>query len=706
MKTFLSTLGKALWNIKLHNEHHYDASKPHIIMPNHVSLLDPFVMTTVLPDHVYFVSNTQIAKRFKHLFKGRNVVTVDFASPFSVRKMIKLVKEGKTLVLFPEGRVTTTGNLMKIYNGLSFISLKTGVPILPVQINGAEMSKLSYLKGKRKQTLFPDVTVTYGKPFTLKEYPGLLKKDAKAKAADELLHVMQNLQYETNRVKNSRTAHVNLFNEYLRAASYYDMKQPITKDINGAITYGSLTKRTHVLSELLRENLRENSDTPIGLFLPNSIACVATLLALFKLERTPAMLNYSMGIGTLKDCLVTVGVKTILTSRAFVEKGGFRPAMDELNKEYTVLYLEDIAANVSFSHKKNALLFSHKPIRTTKESELILFTSGSESMPKGVCLTHSNLMNNIHQSSSVIDFTSKDKILNALPIFHSFGLTMGTLLPLLKGVPSYQYPSPLHYKTIPELCYLENATILFGTSTFLEKYGSFAHQYDYYSLRYVFAGAEKLKESVRLLWLEKFGLRIFEGYGITETSPVASINTPLCHKKGTVGRLLPGMEWKLEPVEGIEKGGNLLLKGDNILKGYYLHGKGFVPHTGWYSTGDLVEIDDDGYLTIKSRLKRFAKIAGEMISLGSVEEQATAFCGFPIYAVNVNDERRGEKIVLFGKPASFDLKGFREYLTSNGLTPLMAPKSYTTISDVPLLGSGKTDYVSLTKLASEKGGGS
>ena len=296
MKKFLSTLGKTLWNIELYNEKNYDASKPHIIMPNHVSLLDPFIMTTVLPDHVYFVSNTEIAKRFRHLMKGRNIVTVDFASPFSVRKMIKLVNEGKTLVIFPEGRITTTGNLMKIYNGLSFISMKTGVPILPVQISGAERSKLSYLKGKQKLTLFPKVTVTYGEPFHLKEYPGLLKKEAKIKSADELLQTMQSLQYETNRVKSSRSFKPNLFNEYLRAVSYYDLNLPIVKDINGSITYNQLTKRIHVLSELFSSSLTENSDKPIGIFLPNSIACVATLFALFKLEKTPAVLNYSMGL--------------------------------------------------------------------------------------------------------------------------------------------------------------------------------------------------------------------------------------------------------------------------------------------------------------------------------------------------------------------------------------------------------------------------
>ena len=235
-----------------------------------------------------------------------------------------------------------------------------------------------------------------------------------------------------------------------------------------------------------------------------------------------------------------------------------------------IVYLEDVRATVTIADKMRGLLNAKKPLVARKPDDwaAILFTSGSEGMPKGVVLSHRNMLANAAQAAARIDFGREDKVFNVLPVFHSFGLTVGVILPLVSGVPIYLYPSPLHYRTVPELIYGVNATIMFGTDTFLNGYARAAHPYDFRSLRYILAGAEPVKESTRRTYMEKFGLRILEGYGVTETAPVLALNTPMFNKFGTVGRMLPGMEARLEKVQGVDEGGRLYVRGPNVMLGY------------------------------------------------------------------------------------------------------------------------------------------
>ena len=237
-------------------------------------------------------------------------------------------------------------------------------------------------------------------------------------------------------------------------------------------------------------------------------------------------------------------------------------------------------------------------------------------------LSHWNLLANCAQSLARVACNGGDKVFNALPVFHSFGLTAGLLMPLVGGVPVYLYPTPLHYRIIPELVYASNATILFGTDTFLAGYPRVAHPYDFARVRLVLAGAGAVKERTRQLYMDRFGVRILEGYGVTETAPVLAINTPLANKAGTVGRLSPLMKARLEPVPGIEQGGRLYVRGPNVMLGYLrVENPGLLepPADGWHDTGDIVEIDAQGFITIKGRAKRFSKIAREMVSLSAVE---------------------------------------------------------------------------------------
>jgi acyl-[acyl-carrier-protein]-phospholipid O-acyltransferase/long-chain-fatty-acid--[acyl-carrier-protein] ligase len=339
----------------------------------------------------------------------------------------------------------------------------------------------------------------------------------------------------------------------------------------------------------------------------------------------------------------------------------------------------------------------------SSDPAVVLFTSGSEGTPKGVVLTHENLQANRLQLQSILDFGLKDRMFNAMPIFHSFGLTAGTLLPLLSGMPVFLYPSPLHYRIVPELIYDRNATIVFGTDTFFNGYAKMAHPYDFYSVRLAVVGAEKLKEETIRKYYDQFGLRVMEGYGATETAPVMAVNTPMYFRRGSVGRLLPGIEYKLEPVPGVEEGGKLVVKGANVMAGYLRAsnpGVLEVPPDGWYDTGDIVRIDEDGFVFILGRAKRFAKIAGEMISLTAVETEINALWPGKMHAlVTIPDERRGEQLVLFTTEPAAQRGAIQSYFKEKGLSELAVPKTIRVVEEIPLMGTGKVDYVKLKEMA-------
>ena len=373
-----------------------------------------------------------------------------------------------------------------------------------------------------------------------------------------------------------------------------------------------------------------------------------------------------------------------------------------------IVYLDDLRETVSLADRLRALNRYRRAIvpRRPDDPAAILFTSGSEGTPKGVVLSHRNMLTNAAQAAARIDFGRTDTVFNALPVFHAFGLTVGLVLPVVSGVPVFLYPSPLHYRIVPELVYGANATIMFGTDTFLSGYARAAHPYDFRSVRYVLAGAEPVKEATRRIWAEKFGLRILEGYGVTETAPALALNTPMFNRFGTVGRLLPGIEARLEPVPGVEEGGRLYVRGPNVMLGYLKADNPGVlvpPEDGWHDTGDIVSIDRDGYLTIKGRAKRFAKIGGEMISLASVETLASELWPDALSAVVTQpDPRRGERLVLVTEQKGATRPAFQTHARAKGTSDLMVPADMIIVDKLPLLGSGKPDLTAVARLVAAR----
>jgi acyl-[acyl-carrier-protein]-phospholipid O-acyltransferase/long-chain-fatty-acid--[acyl-carrier-protein] ligase len=679
-----------------------------IIAPNHVSLLDAAIMHSLMPSHAAFAIDTGMAQKwwvkpFLHLV---NAHAIDPTKPLATRQLIQAVKGGETLVIFPEGRLTVTGGLMKVYDGTAMIADKADAIVIPVRIDGPERSHFGYLnRYQAKKVWFPKTTVTILPPVKLKVAEALRGKARRQAAGTALQDIMVDAAVKTANIDQT------LLSALCEAKKTRDTGKPIVEDPLGTkLSYNKLITSAQVLGAKLGASFGPLAPVgaSVGIMLPNSAGVAVTFFAVQTIGRVPAMLNFTAGPTNLLAACKAAKVEVILTSRVFVEKAHLGDAIEKLSAVARIVYLDDIRASITFVDKIRGLLHGSRPqvVRDPNDPAAILFTSGSEGLPKGVVLSHKNMLANAMQSLTRVAVNGQDKVFNVLPVFHSFGLTAGLVMPLVAGVPVYLYPTPLHYRIVPELVYGSNATILFGTDTFLNGYARTAHPYDFARVRLILAGAEAVKERTRQIYMEKFGVRILEGYGVTETAPVLAINTPLANKSGTVGRLSPLMEARLEPVPGIEEGGRLYVRGPNVMLGYMrAENPGVLepPAGGWHDTGDIVAIDAQGFITIKGRAKRFAKIAGEMVSLSAVEELASALWPTLLtIVVSLPDARKGERLVLMSTDPSTTREAFSRFARTKGANELMVPSDYMLVPSIPLLGSGKPDYVAALALAKER----
>lgn len=708
IKAFLKAALKFFYRVDVRGLENYEkAGKRAVVVVNHVSFLDAVLLATYLPVKPMFAINKDVAKAWwvKPFLGLVDAFPIDPTNPMATKSMIREVQKDKHCVIFPEGRITVTGALMKIYEGPGMVADKADAELIPIRIDGAQFTPFSRLRGKLRLRWFPKITMTILPPQKFEIPADAVGRARRQIASVKLYDVMSKMMFETCDTDQT------LYDALLDAKAAHGGSAVVAEDIERQpITYSKMVLGTIVLGRKLAA--LTSAGEYVGVMLPNSVGAVVTFFGLQAYGRVPAMLNFSTGSANMISAVTTAQVKTVFTSRRFIEMGKLDDVAAALAEHVKIVYLEDIRETISAFDKISGLLSSlfarkiHERIeRKADDPAVVLFTSGSEGTPKGVVLSHRNLLSNRHQLAACVDFNPTDIVFNALPIFHSFGMTGGMLLPVLSGIKTFFYPSPLHYRIVPALVYDTNATIMFGTDTFLTGYARVAHPYDFYSLRYVFAGAEKVKDETRRTWADKFGLRILEGYGATETSPVLAANTPMHFKPGTVGRLMPGIEYDLEPVPGIDAGGKLVVSGPNIMKGYLRAEKPGVlepPADGKYDTGDIVSVDADGFVTIQGRAKRFAKIAGEMVSLTAVEGLAAAVWPDSMSAaVNIPDERKGEQVILFTDNADADRAALVSHAQANGMPELFVPKGIKVIDAVPVLGTGKIDYVTVGKMAAE-----
>ncbi|MGD9544444.1 MAG: acyl-[ACP]--phospholipid O-acyltransferase [Methylocystis sp.] len=706
LQDLLSIYFRAFYRLEVKGLENFDKAGPNpIVALNHVSFLDAAAILAVMPKEPVFAIDRAISKKWwaKPFLRFTRAIPLDPASPLGARALITAVRDGDPLVIFPEGRLTVTGSLMKVYDGAGLIAEKSGAMIVPVHIDGAEATMFSRLSREQaRRHWLPKLTLTVLEPVRLCVDDALKGKARRMAAGAALYQIMSDLMFRATNVDRT------LFEAVVAAARTHGLSRVALEDpIAGALSYRRLLIGTRALAGQIAP-IGEPGDA-VGLMLPNANGAGVAFLAAISAGRTPAMINFTAGAANILAGCEAAQARTILTSRGFIEKAKLEKLLAALEEKVAIVYLEDLRARISFSDKLDAFRRFRKPVVARKADDLaaILFTSGSEGAPKGVALSHKNMLANAAQAAARIDFGRTDKVFNVLPMFHSFGLTVGFMLPLISGVPVYLYPSPLHYRIVPELVYGSNATILFGTDTFLAGYARAAHAYDFRSIRYVIAGAEPVKQATRDLWMEKFGVRILEGYGVTETSPVLALNTPMFNKFGAVGRLMPGVEHRLEPVPGVEDGGRLLVRGPNVMMGYLKIDKPGVvqpPENGWHDTGDIVTIDAQGFVTIKGRAKRFAKIGGEMVSLAAVEQLAGELWPSALSAAATEiDPRKGERIVLLTQQKDVTRADFLTYAKSKGASDLMIPAEIMFVEQVPLLGSGKIDFAAATRMARERG---
>jgi acyl-[acyl-carrier-protein]-phospholipid O-acyltransferase / long-chain-fatty-acid--[acyl-carrier-protein] ligase len=701
----LSIIYRALFRIEVKGIDNLNNAGPNVIIAlNHVSFLDAGLALSLRNRNPIFAIDVNIAQKWwvRPFVRLTRALPLDPLKPMAVRTLIDAVKAGDALIIFPEGRITVTGSLMKVYDGAAMIADKSDAVVVPVRIEGLEQTPFSRLsKGQVRRKWFPKVTVTILEPVKLSVDPDLKGKKRRLAAGAALYGIMSDLVFRTTSTERTIVEAV-----YLAAEQHGRGRTAVEDPLSGPLSYKKLLLGAAVLGAKLMPYAPVGR--AVGVMLPNANGAVVTVLGLMSAGRVPAMINFTAGAGNILSACKAAQVDTILTSRVFVEKGKLTNVVAKVSETVKIVYLEDIRASIGIGDKIRGLFSAHKPLVARKPDDwaAILFTSGSEGLPKGVVLSHRNMLANAAQAEARIDFGRQDKVFNVLPVFHSFGLTVGTILPLVSGVPIYLYPSPLHYRTVSELIYAVNATILFGTDTFLNGYARVAHPYDFRSLRYILAGAEPVKESTRRTYMEKFGLRILEGYGVTETAPALALNTPMFNKFGTVGRILPGMEARLEPVPGVDEGGRLVVRGPNVMLGYLrAENPGVLepPHEGWYDTGDIVTVDDQGFVTIKGRAKRFAKVAGEMISLAAVEALAGELWPHALSAVAaVPDPRRGERLVLVTQQKDGTRAAFQQFAKAQHASDLMIPSDVWVIDKLPLLGSGKVDMVAVSTMALER----
>ena len=497
-----------------------------------------------------------------------------------------------------------------------------------------------------------------------------------------------------------------IFDSLISARERYGDKEILEDQDRNPLTYTGLIRAAFVLGRKIAAVTAPGER--VGVLLPSSVGVVVTFYGLHAFGRVPVMLNFTSGERNLKAAIKAAGVTRILSAKRFVDQAKLDDLCAQLATVAEFVWLDDIRKTIGLKDKLFGLMAGIAPRRFRTRVALdapgvILFTSGSFGAPKGVVLSQSNLVANCRQVAAHIDLKPEWVMFNPLPTFHCFGLTGGVLLPLLRGMKAFQYPSPLHAKQITELLPQVKASILFATDTFLNQYARVAGPDDFQTLEFVVAGAERVRDETHHLFNTRFGgLKLLEGYGATEAAPVVAVNHPERNRPGTVGQMLPGMEYRLDPVPGIEEGGRLYLRGPNVMAGYLSADDpdAIEPlEGGWHDTGDIVDIDPDGYVAILGRVKRFAKIGGEMVSLTAVEGLASAVWPEARHAVvSIADARKGEKLVLVTDRKDADTGRLAEWARNHGAPELAVPKKIVRVDEVPVLGTGKTDYVAIQQM--------
>lgn len=711
MRLLVRTLLRFLFRFRVEGASGLDGPGPLLLCPNHVSWLDWLFVVVCLGDDWKFVASSTTAETtwIHRLFmKNSRTFPVDTTSSFAVREMARFLETGGKLVLFPEGRISNTTGLMRIYDGTAFLMQHSGARVITCYLRNAV--RVKWVRHTGWTQWFPRVTAHFSEPLEAPRFESERRATARGKITRWVRDTIMRQQFAVEMRDGPSTITAAIAETARRIPGRVAFEDITFKET----TYRRLMTGAELLGAQWLRLFGSARGERIGVLLPTVTGAAATVLGLWVAGKVPTFLNYSTGAGIMTSGARLAGLRHVITSRKFLEKARINAdALRELGAQ--LHHLEDVGGRITGRARILALLGNWlSPGRALRRAPVgpedtaaVIFTSGSEGVPKGVELRHLGLLANLRQLFVSTDLRDDERFFNALPFFHAFGLVGGIVAPLVRGCYAFLYTTPLHYRIVPTIVYEKNCTVMLGTNTFLNGYARRAHPYDFQTVRYLVAGAEKVQPSTFYTWARKFGIRIHEGYGATECGPVLCINTKMDPDTSSAGRLLPAVEFKLESVEGVTDGGRLLVRTPAMMKGYLNEdaNAAFKALGGWYDTGDIVRVNDDGYVFVLGRLKRFAKISGEMVSLTAIENALDG--AFPELGPRLQtavfsapDMDKGERLILATNDQRLTLPDVRAVIRDHGMSNLCAPRELVVVPAIPVLGSGKVDYRELARIAS------
>jgi acyl-[acyl-carrier-protein]-phospholipid O-acyltransferase/long-chain-fatty-acid--[acyl-carrier-protein] ligase len=713
VRFILWLLTHTLYRIRVVGEENIPYKGPALLVSNHVSFVDAILIGASMPRFIRFMLHREFYEnrwlhRFFRLMKAVSVGTRPREIVASLRRARQEIDAGEVVCIFAEGAISRTGHLLPFRRGFEKIVENSNVPIIPVHLDQVWGSIFSFKEGrffwKRPKLLPYPVTVSFGPPL-----PPSASVQQVRQAVQEL---------ESAAARHRRGPRDLLHAKFIGMAKRHWSAFCMADTTGVELTFGRALIGARLMASWLR--IRAADETLVGVLLPASVGGALANIAVALAGKVPVNLNFTAGPDGMRQAIERCGIKTILTSRVFLAKANLEelPGMvflEELRKTFTPAQK---ALTFLSSRLIPARLLERCYTREQKPDDLatVIFSSGSTGTPKGIMLSHHNIISNIEGIEQVIQFKLEDRIMGVLPLFHSFGFTGTLWLPLLAGFGAVYHPNPTDAKTIGETVKKYRATLLISTPTFYAGYMRRCSAEEFSSLRYVIAGAEKLRETIAKGFKEKYGIEILEGYGCTELAPVVSVNVPdvidekqIGNKPGTVGHPIPGVAVKVvDPDNGANlppgTSGMLLVKGGNLMLGYLGQPDltAEVVRDGWYITGDIASVDEDGFIRITDRISRFSKIGGEMVPHMKIEEVINEILNGAGCAVTaIADPQRGEKLVAFYSANGVSPQELWEKLNRSELPKLWIPKreNLHPLDSIPLLGSGKADLKKVKELA-------